>query len=95
MKKLNSFLHSAIRWILGIGWEKMKEERIANEEVRERFNNIPPAEDFIGKRILRFLRKTIRTSDNKKKRRCSMHKSPSHEKVELPRKCSGTQSLRH
>ena len=45
--------------------EKMKEERITNEEVRERFNNIPPAEYFIGKKILRFLVKTIRTSDNK------------------------------
>ena len=64
MKKLNSFHHSAIRWILGIRWEKMKEERITNE-VRERFNNIPPAEDFIGRRILRFLGKTIRTSDNR------------------------------
>jgi len=42
----------------------LKEERKTNEMVRERFNNIPPAEDFIGKRILRFLGKTIRTSDN-------------------------------
>ena len=65
MKMLNAFHHSVIRWILGIRWEKMKEERITNEEVRERFNNIPPAKDFIGKRILIFLRKTIRTSDNK------------------------------
>ena len=34
MEKLNSSYHSAIRWILGIRREKMKEERIMNKKVR-------------------------------------------------------------
>ena len=63
LKKLNAFHHSAIRWILGIKWEKMKEERITNDKVRTVFNNIPPVQDFISKCTLRFLEKIVRTND--------------------------------
>jgi len=44
---------------------QMKNEKIKNQEVRERFKNIPPAKNFIGKRILRFLGKTIRMNNIK------------------------------
>ena len=67
----------------------MKEERITNE-VRERFNNIPPAEDFIRKRILRFLGKTIRTSDNK------IQKKMLNAWIPIPQKSGAPQKmLRH
>jgi len=54
---------TAIRWILGIKWAKMKEERITKDEVRTEFNNIPPVKDFIGRCTLRLLGKIIRPND--------------------------------
>ena len=33
LKKLNLFHYSAIRWLLRIRWEKVKEVRISNESM--------------------------------------------------------------
>ena len=73
LKKLNKFPHSAIRWILGIKWEKMKEERITNNEVRAEFNNIPPVKDFVGRHTLRFLERSSEQMIDRYRRKCSMH----------------------
>jgi len=49
-KQLESFHHSAIRRILNIKWEQVRNERIRNKQVRFRFCNIPKIESFINKR---------------------------------------------
>ena len=47
--KLAIFHHSAIRYILNIRWDQIREQRISNREVRRRFENIPDIDFFITK----------------------------------------------
>ena len=47
--KLAVFHHSAIRYILNIRWDQIREQRISNREVRRRFENIPDIDFFITK----------------------------------------------
>ena len=84
------FHHSAIRWILGTIWEKMKEERITNNEVRTDFNNIPPVQDFIGRHTLRFLGKVIRKNDRQIQKKMLNAWIPTSRKSGMPQ-----QTLRH
>jgi hypothetical protein len=41
LNKLNAFHHSAMRWILGINMERVKNERIKNTSIRRAFCNLP------------------------------------------------------
>ena len=63
LKKLHSFHHYACRRILGISWTQMREDRITNEEVRWRFENIP-VDTFIVRRTSRFVGKVCRALYN-------------------------------
>ena len=61
--KLGVFLHRSVRIILGIRKAEVKEERIRNAEVRERFFNITTIQNQIAKRQLTFIGKVVRNSD--------------------------------
>jgi len=50
LNALNVFHHTAIRYILDIKWAQVREQRITNEELRQRFNDIPDVELLIVKR---------------------------------------------
>ena len=65
LSKMEFFLHRSIRSILGITMTKVKEERIRNEEVRERFLTSPPSKTKFAKRQLTFIGKVVRNSDQK------------------------------
>ena len=58
-KKLSSFQHRVIRRILGISMLDVKEDRIRNETVRERFFKIPHVRDMIAARQLSYLGKLL------------------------------------
>ena len=60
LKRLSSFHHKAIKRILGLNWERVKEEKITKEEVRRRFNNIPNIETYIIRRRSRYIGKVIK-----------------------------------
>jgi len=60
MKKVAAFHHKSIRSILGINMHQVQEDRIKNEQVRERFLNIRPIEDIIAERQLRWMGKLSR-----------------------------------
>lgn len=64
IQKMQSFHHSAIRRILQLKWDQVKEDRITNEEVRERFYNIPDIEAFITRRTWRYIGKIYRDNDS-------------------------------
>ena len=64
IRRLNGFHHKAIKRILGLRWECVKEERIMNEEVRYHFNNIPNIESFIIRRTHRYIGKIMRSEKN-------------------------------
>ena len=53
-RKLNSFWYGKIRDVLGISWEKMRDERITNEECARRFN-VPDWKVLVGKRHARWI----------------------------------------
>jgi hypothetical protein len=57
-KELESFHHSAIRRILNIRWEQVRNERIRNKQVRLQFCNIPKIESFINKRTAAYIEKS-------------------------------------
>ena len=63
MDKLMAFHHTAIRRILGIKWNQVKEKHIKNKEVRGILCNIPNIDVFIIKRTATYLGKISR-SDN-------------------------------
>ena len=63
LSKLEIFLHRSVRRILGTRMTEVKEERIRNAEVRERFFNIPNVKNQIAKRQLAFIGKVVRNSD--------------------------------
>jgi len=60
IRRLSGFHHKAIKRILGLRWECVKEERITNEEVRNHFNNSPNIETFIIRRTNRYIGKIMR-----------------------------------
>ena len=70
MKALETFHNSSIRRILKINMKQVKEERITNEEIRKRFHNIHKLEDYITRRSLTYLGKTIRTEGDAKLQKC-------------------------
>ena len=64
LKHLSSFHHKAIKRLLGLKWEKVKEKKNANELVRHCFNNIPNIETYIIRRTSRYMGKVIRSEKN-------------------------------
>jgi hypothetical protein len=49
LNKLKVFHHLAIRWMLGINMEKVKNERIKNTSIRKAFFNLLPADYYINR----------------------------------------------
>ena len=60
---LESFHHSAIRRILNISWDRVRNERIRNKQVRFWFCNIPKIESYINKRTATYVGKIARSND--------------------------------
>ena len=60
IKKLEVFHMRCIRRILQIKWDDVREFKIKNSQVRERFKNIDTIENIISKRRLIFIGKVIR-----------------------------------
>ena len=65
MDRLEAFHHKSIRKILGINMHQVKEERIKNETIREKFLGIRPIADFIAERQLRWIGKLARMDENR------------------------------
>ena len=63
LSKLEVFLHRSVRRILVIKMTEVKEERIRNAEVTERFFNTPNIQNQIAKRQLTFIGKVVRNLD--------------------------------
>ena len=64
LNKLMSFHHSAIRWILDIRWDQVREKHIKNKEVRGLLWNILNIDAYIVKQTATYIGKISRTDDN-------------------------------
>ena len=64
LNKLMCFHHSAIRRILGIRWDQVREKHIKNREVRGLLCNIPNIDAYIIKRTATYIGKISRIDDN-------------------------------
>ena len=64
LNKLTAFHHSAIRRILGIRWDQVREKHIKNKEVRGLLCNIPNIDAYIAKRTATYLGKISRLNNN-------------------------------
>jgi hypothetical protein len=62
LKKIMSFHHSAIRRILNIRWDQVREKHIKNHEVRGLLSNIPNIDAFIDKRTANYIGKISRSN---------------------------------
>jgi hypothetical protein len=82
---LESFHHSAIRRILNISWEQVRNEKIRNKQVRFRFCNIPKMESYINKRTATYVGKVARSNDDE------LPKQLLGAWMHLPRKAGGQQ----
>ena len=65
IKKLEAFHHKSIRSILKINMHQVKEQRITNEQIREKFLDIRNIGDFISERQLRWLSKIAQMDDTR------------------------------
>jgi hypothetical protein len=63
LDKLTSFHHNAIRRILGINWNQVREKHIKNKEVRGLLCNIPNIDAYITRRTATYLGKISRSDD--------------------------------
>ena len=63
LSRLRSFHHSAIRRILVIKWNQVREKHIKNEEVRAMLYNIPNIDAYITKRTAVYLGKVSRSNN--------------------------------
>ncbi len=64
LNKLNAFHHTAMRWILGINMERVKNERIKNVNIRRTFCNLPTVDYYIKRRVWNYIRKIVRTEQD-------------------------------
>ena len=62
LRKIMSFHHGAIRRILGIRWNQVRENHIKNHEVRASLCNIPDVDTFINKRTATYIGKISRSN---------------------------------
>jgi len=62
--KLVIFHHSVIRYILKIKWEQMREQKISNEEVRNRFENMPEMDFFLTRHTWTYIGKSIHAPEH-------------------------------
>jgi len=63
LNKLEVFLHRSIRRILGVPMSQVKEERIRNIHMRQKFYDIPRARNMIAARQMDFVGKMVRGPD--------------------------------
>ena len=63
LRKLTAFHHGAIRRILGINWNQVREKHIKNREVRGLLCNIPNVDAFIHRRTATYVGKIIRSNE--------------------------------
>jgi hypothetical protein len=63
LNKLCSFHHGAIRRILSIKWQDVRDKHIKNTEVRALLFNIPNVDAFINRRIASYIRKISRSNE--------------------------------
>jgi hypothetical protein len=64
LNRLSSFHHGAIRRILTISWQQVREKHIKNKEVRKLLCNIPKIDAFITKRTAVYIGKVTRAEEN-------------------------------
>jgi hypothetical protein len=64
LNKLTTFHHSAIRRILGIRWDQVREKHIKNKEVRGLLCKIPNIDAYIAKRTATYVGKITRLNNN-------------------------------
>ena len=62
LKKIMVFHHGAIRRILGIRWNQVREQHIKNHEIRGILCNIPNVDAFINKRTATYIGKVSRSN---------------------------------
>ena len=60
LNALNVFHHSAIRWILGIKMNQVKEKKIKNTEIRKKFGNLQDIDYYVKKRAWTYIGKIVR-----------------------------------
>ena len=63
LRKLTAFRHGAIRRILGIKWNQVREQHIKNREVRGLLSNIPNIDAFIHRRTATYIGKIVRANE--------------------------------
>ena len=64
LDKLKSFHHGAIRRILNIKWNQVREDHIKNKEIRKLLFNIPNIDAFINKRTAAYIGKVTRSNND-------------------------------
>jgi len=64
LNKLMAFHHSAIRRILGIKWEQVRQKHIKNKEVRGMLCNIPNVDAYITRRTATYIGKIARLDND-------------------------------
>jgi ribosomal 50S subunit-associated protein YjgA (DUF615 family) len=57
---LEIFHNEAIRRILGIGRQRVPNEKITNSAVRKKFMNIPKMMNIVKRRVLKYIGKVFR-----------------------------------
>jgi hypothetical protein len=64
LDKLKSFHHGAIRRILNIKWNQVREDHIKNKEIRKLLFNIPNIDAYINKRTAAYIGKVTRSNND-------------------------------
>ena len=64
LKDIDIFITQSIRRIIGISMTEVKENKITNKKLQERFYNIPTGRCMIASRQLQFLGKIVRSEDS-------------------------------
>ena len=59
LNDIDVFVHQSIRRILGIKMKNVKNERISNKKIREKFHNIQDDHSMIATQQLRFIGKVV------------------------------------
>jgi hypothetical protein len=78
--------HGAIRRILGISRQRVRDEKITNSPVRKKFMNIPKMMNTVKRRVLSYIGKVVREEKEE-----SLHKSFLNAYCHSPRHVGGQQ----
>jgi len=85
--KLATFCHSAIRYILNIKWEQLREQKISSEEVRSRFKNITEINFFITRHTWMCMEKSSMHQNTLSQRSSWEHGYTAQEKQGILKHC--------